>query len=115
MYLREYYSHLSSFSSLIFVVSIFFLFIINSPIFFHISDHSFVYGLNNSNINKFSQNDAQLIFLNLERINSQIDLTSQNLKDNNTEAAFYHSYIPHSVTYPTIKKLLDKSRSFYIK
>ena len=56
---------------------------------------------------KFSQNDAQLIFLNLERINSQIDLTSQNLKDNNTEAAFYHSYIPHSVTYPTIKKLLD--------
>ena len=67
----------------------------------------FAYGLNNSNNNKFSQNDAQLIFLNLERINSQIDLTSQNLKDNNTEAAFYHSYIPHSVTYPTIKKLLD--------
>ncbi len=108
MYFCKYYSHHSIFSSLIFVVSIFFLFILNSHIFFHTSDHSFVYGLNNSNPNKFSQNDAQLIFLNLERINSQIDLTAQNLKDNNTEGAFYHSYIPHSITYPTIKQLLDK-------
>ena len=57
---------------------------------------------------RISQKDAQLIFLNLERINLQIDLTTQDLKDNNTEGAFYHSYIPHSVTYPTIKQLLDK-------
>jgi len=64
--------------------------------------------LDNPAPNKFSQNDAQLIFLNLERINSQIDLTAQNLKNNNTEGAFYHSYIPHSITYPTIKQLLDK-------
>ena len=85
-----------------------FLFILNGLVFFHISDPLFVYGLNNSNNTKFSQNDAQLIFLNLERINSQIDLTAQNLKDNNTEGAFYHSYIPHSVTYPTIKQLLDR-------
>ena len=49
-----------------------------------------------------------MIFLNLERINLQVDLTSQNLKNNNTEGAFYHSYIPHSVTYPSIKLSLDK-------
>ena len=85
-----------------------FLFILNGLVFFHISDPLFVYGLNNSNHTRFSQNDAQLIFLNLERIDSQIDLTAQNLKDNNTEGAFYHSYIPHSVTYPTIKQLLEK-------
>jgi hypothetical protein len=86
----------------------FFIFILNGLVFFHINDPLFVYGLIDSNLIEISQKDAQLIFLNLERINSQIDLTVQNLEDNNTEGAFYHSYIPHSVTYPTIKQLLEK-------
>ena len=108
MYLGKHYSRRSIFSSLIFVVGIFFLFILNSLVLFHISDHLSVYGLIDPNLIEISQKDAQLIFLNLERINSQIELTAQDLKDNNTEGAFYHSYIPHSVTYPTIKQLLDK-------
>jgi len=55
-----------------------------------------------------SADEAQFILLNLERINVQIDLAAQGLKNNNTEGAFYHAYIPHSVTYPIIKKVLDK-------
>jgi high-affinity iron transporter len=55
-----------------------------------------------------SADEAQFILLNLERINVQIDLAAQGLKNNNTEGAFYHAYIPHSVTYPIIKKMLDK-------
>ncbi|MEJ7641960.1 MAG: FTR1 family protein, partial [Candidatus Nitrosocosmicus sp.] len=108
MYSGKYYSRRSFFSSLIFFVCTFFLFILNSLILFHISDPLSVYGLIESNLSEISQKDAQLIFLNLERINLQIDLTSQNLKDNNTEGAFYHSYIPHSITYPTIKQYLEK-------
>lgn len=80
----------------------------NSLILFQIGYPLSVYGLINSNLIEISQKDAQLIFLNLERINLQIDLTAQNLKDNNTEGAFYHSYIPHSITYPTIKQSLEK-------
>jgi high-affinity iron transporter len=55
-----------------------------------------------------SPEEAQLILLNLERINVQIDLASQSLKNNNTEEAFYHAYIPHSVTFPIFKQELDK-------
>jgi high-affinity iron transporter len=55
-----------------------------------------------------SPEEAQLILLNLERINVQIDLAAQSLKNNNTEEAFYHAYIPHSVTFPIFKQELDK-------
>ncbi|WP_186434116.1 FTR1 family iron permease [Candidatus Nitrosocosmicus arcticus] len=72
------------------------------------SNYSSVFGIDVTKKINLSPEEAQMIFLNLERINSQIDLTAQNLKDNDTEGAFYHSYIPHSVTYPTIKQALDK-------
>jgi high-affinity iron transporter len=72
--------------------------------------HDTVYGVNDTTTNKInlSSDETQLILLNLERINVQIDLAVQSLKNNNTEGAFYHAYIPHSVTYPIIKKVLDK-------
>jgi high-affinity iron transporter len=37
-----------------------------------------------------------------------MDLTSLDLKSNDLEGAFYHSYIPHSVTFPTIKEPLER-------
>lgn len=67
-----------------------------------------VYGIDAANNTNLPPEEVQLIFLNLERINLQTDLAAQNLKINNTEGAFYHAYIPHSVTYPTIKQVLDK-------
>lgn len=93
------------------LVFILFLSITSSLLGFNpVTSYQFVFGIN-AKIDKpinISTEEAQLIFLNLERINSQIDLTSQDLKANNTEGAFYHSYIPHSVIYPTIKQSLVK-------
>lgn len=93
------------------VVFILFLFIASSFIGSNpVTSYHFVFGIN-ADLGKpinVSAEEAQLIFLNLERINSQIELTSRDLKANNTEGAFYHSYIPHSVIYPTIKQSLVK-------
>jgi high-affinity iron transporter len=88
-----------------------FLFLANSfPGSNPVTSYLIVFGIS-TDIGKpinVSGEEAQLIFLNLERINSQIELTAQDLKANNTEGAFYHSYIPHSVIYPTIKQSLIK-------
>ena len=90
------------------LISKHFLVLVSIILGFSILCNYFVYGIDVPRETSLSQEEAQLIFLNLERINLQVDLTSQNLKNNNTEGAFYHSYIPHSVTYPSIKLSLDK-------
>lgn len=82
-----------------------FIFTVNC---FNFSTTYFVFGIDVNKTTNISSEESQLIFLNLERIDAQIDLTSQNLRINNTEVAFYHSYIPHSVIYPTIKLSLVK-------
>lgn len=97
--------------SLPLLTSIFFLISVGIVLGFNDNNYSYsyssVFGIDVTKKINLSPEEAQMIFLNLERINSQIDLTAQNLKDNKTEGAFYHSYIPHSVTYPTIKQSLD--------
>ncbi|MGD1836429.1 MAG: FTR1 family protein [Nitrososphaeraceae archaeon] len=44
-----------------------------------------------------------IIFINFERILSQLDLTEMNLNSNNRDNAFVQSYIPHKTTFPSIK------------
>jgi high-affinity iron transporter len=50
--------------------------------------------------------ESLIIFTNLERIGTQINLTELNLRDGNLETAFQHAYIPHSVTFPILKPKL---------
>lgn len=53
------------------------------------------------------ENDLQqkfIIFVNLERIQTYIDLAENNLNSGNTNNAFSHAYIPHQTIFPSIKK-----------
>jgi high-affinity iron transporter len=50
--------------------------------------------------------ESLIIFTNLERIWTQINLTELSLRDGNPETAFQHAYIPHSVTFPILKPIL---------
>jgi high-affinity iron transporter len=50
--------------------------------------------------------ESLIIFTNLERIGTQINLTELNLRDGNLETAFQHAYIPHSVIFPILKPKL---------
>ena len=44
-----------------------------------------------------------IIYINLERINSQIDLSEEGLDSNNMDKAFSHAYLPHATIFPNIK------------
>lgn len=48
-----------------------------------------------------------IIYINLERINSQLDLSEQNIESNNLDKAFSHAYIPHTNIFPNIKSDLQ--------
>lgn len=57
-----------------------------------------------------NQQPADLIvFINLQRIGTQLNLTEYSLDNNDLESAFQHAYIPHSVTFPVLKPLLSES------
>jgi len=70
-----------------------------------------------SNIGAFAQSNATstslydenslIILVNLERIRTQILLTNQSLISGDKDMAFAHSYIPHSVIFPSIKSQLS--------
>lgn len=108
---RTFHYNYTNFPHLHFlIIGIFVLFSVSIVLESNLVVHDTVYGVNDTTTNKInlSSDETQLILLNLERINVQIDLAVQNLKNNNTEGAFYHAYIPHSVTYPIIKKVLEK-------
>ncbi|MFZ0568567.1 MAG: FTR1 family protein [Nitrososphaeraceae archaeon] len=70
-----------------------------------------------SNIGAFAQSNATstslydenslIILVNLERIRTQILLANQSLISGNEDMAFAHSYIPHSVIFPSIKSQLS--------
>jgi len=49
-----------------------------------------------------------IIFINLERINSQLDISEQNIESNNIDKAFSHAYITHSNIFPSIKPYLEE-------
>ena len=52
--------------------------------------------------------ESLIIFINLERIGTQMNLTDYSLNNGNLEDAFQHAYIPHSVTFPILKPILSK-------
>ncbi|MGH9911401.1 MAG: hypothetical protein ACRD4W_03055, partial [Nitrososphaeraceae archaeon] len=53
--------------------------------------------------------DPLIIFINLERIITQLNLTQYSLNSGDLESAFQHAYIPHSVTFPVIKPILSEA------
>ena len=55
--------------------------------------------------------DILILMVNLQRITVQISLTQDSLANGDIEAAFAHAYIPHSVTFPSIKKILEEVNS----
>lgn len=50
--------------------------------------------------------DSLILFINLERIGIQVNLSQYSLDNGDLEASFRHAYIPHSVTFPALKPLL---------
>jgi len=52
--------------------------------------------------------DPLIVFINLERIGTQLNLTQYSLNSDDLESAFQHAYIPHSVTFPVIKPILSE-------
>jgi high-affinity iron transporter len=53
--------------------------------------------------------DPLIVFINLERIRTQLNLTQYSLNSADLESAFQHAYIPHSVTFPVIKPILSEA------
>ena len=49
-----------------------------------------------------------IIYINLERINTQLDLSEENVESDNLDKAFSQAYIPHTTLFPNIKKDLDR-------
>jgi high-affinity iron transporter len=48
-----------------------------------------------------------IIYINLERINSQLDLSEEDLESDNLDKAFSHAYISHISLFPNIKSDLQ--------
>ena len=53
--------------------------------------------------------DPLIVYINLERIGTQLNLTQYSLNSGDLESAFQHAYIPHSVTFPVIKPILSEA------
>ncbi len=53
-----------------------------------------------------SNPDSLIIVVNLERIRTQLVLAESSFEAKDTESAFAHAFIPHSITFPSIKNLL---------
>ena len=49
-----------------------------------------------------------IIYINLERINSQLDLSEENVESDNLDKAFSQAYIPHTTLFPNIKNDLQR-------
>ena len=48
-----------------------------------------------------------IIFVNLQRLYSQLSLTNQSLSKDDINSAFAHSYISHSAIFPSIKQIVE--------
>jgi high-affinity iron transporter len=58
-------------------------------------------------------NDTLIVMVNLERIRTQLLLTEKSIHDGNNDMAFAHAFIPHSITFPSIKsQLIDINKQF---
>jgi high-affinity iron transporter len=66
-----------------------------------------VYAQTNTTSTLVSDESSLLIMVNLARIRNQILLAEKSLAINDKDMAFAHSYIPHSVIFPSIKSQLN--------
>lgn len=66
-----------------------------------------VYAQTNTTSTLVSDENSLIIMVNLERIRNQILLAEKSLAVNDKDMAFAHSYIPHSVIFPSIKSQLN--------
>jgi high-affinity iron transporter len=66
-----------------------------------------VYAQTNTTSTLVSDESSLLIMVNLARIQNQILLAEKSLAINDKDMAFAHSYIPHSVIFPSIKSQLN--------
>ncbi|HET6800819.1 MAG TPA: FTR1 family protein [Nitrososphaeraceae archaeon] len=58
-------------------------------------------------------NETVVVMVNLERIRTQLLLTEKSLNDGDKDMAFAHAFIPHSITFPSIKnQLIDINEQF---
>ena len=62
---------------------------------------------------KLSDADAFIVMVNIERMRTQILLTEKSLAEGDNDIAFAHAYIPHAVTFPSIKNQLNKANPDY--
>jgi high-affinity iron transporter len=53
--------------------------------------------------------DAVILMTNFDRIRTQLMLTEQSLSSGDSSLAFAHSYITHSVIFPSIKNILEST------
>jgi high-affinity iron transporter len=70
-----------------------------------------VYAQTNSTSTSLSDENSLVIMVNLERIRNQILLSENSLASGDKDMAFAHSYIPHSVIFPSIKDQLNTINS----
>src|SRR5919108_2940482 len=66
-----------------------------------------VYAQTNTTSTLVSDESSLLIMVNLARIRNQILLAEKSLAINDKDMAFVHSYIPHSVIFPSIESQLN--------
>jgi high-affinity iron transporter len=70
-----------------------------------------VYAQTNPTPTILSNENTLIVMVNLERIRNQILLAEKSLASGDKDMAFAHSYIPHSVIYPSIKDQLNAINS----
>ena len=69
------------------------------------------YAQTNSTSTSLDNENSIITLVNLERIRNQILLANQSLVSGDIDMAFAHSYIPHSVIFPSIKSQLNAINS----
>ena len=66
---------------------------------------------NSTSSTSLSDENSLIIMVNLERIRNQILLAEKSLASGDKDMTFAHSYIPHSVIYPSIKDQINTINS----
>ncbi len=86
----------------------FLFFVIVFPFLFFLLSSNHVMALGNPSESGLTKDELQSLFINLERIRTQINLVNNSINGGDADGSFYHSYIPHSTTFPVIKKTINK-------
>lgn len=63
--------------------------------------------LSDQNTQETNLQEKFMVFVNLQRIDTYIELASKNLDSGKINNAFIHSYVPHKNIFPTIKEQLN--------